>query len=59
MKFKEFSFASYAITDVKKSRAFYENVLGLKATSVFEGEGYAFIEYEIGSRYAGHRPRRP
>ncbi len=48
MKFKEFSFVSYPITDVKKSRAFYEGVLGLKATSIFEGDGYAFIEYEIG-----------
>lgn len=49
MKFKEFSFVSYPVTDVKKSRDFYEGVLGLKASSVFEGDGYAFIEYEIGS----------
>jgi predicted enzyme related to lactoylglutathione lyase len=48
MKFKEFSFISYPITDVVKSRAFYEGVLGLKAASVFEGDGYAFIEYNIG-----------
>lgn len=48
MKFKEFSFVSYPITEVKKARAFYEGVLGLKATSVSEGDGYAFIEYNIG-----------
>ena len=48
MKFKEFSFASYAITDVAKSRAFYEGVLGLKPGSIFEGDGYAFIEYAVG-----------
>ena len=48
MKFKEFSFVAYAVTDVKKARDFYEGVLGLKATSIFEGDGYAFIEYEIG-----------
>ena len=48
MKFKEFSFVSYPIKNVKKARAFYEGVLGLKATSVFEGDGYAFIEYSIG-----------
>lgn len=48
MKFSSFSFASYPITDVPRARAFYEGVLGLKATSVFEGEGYAFIEYDIG-----------
>ncbi|MDE1975541.1 MAG: VOC family protein [Patescibacteria group bacterium] len=48
MKFTSFSFASYAVTDVKRARAFYEGVLGLKATSEFEGDGYAFIEYNIG-----------
>ena len=48
MKFKEFSFVSYAITDLKRSRDFYEGVLGLEASSVFGGNGYAFVEYEIG-----------
>ena len=48
MKFKEFSFVAYSTTDVEKSRAFYEGVLGLKPTSIFEGEHSAFIEYEIG-----------
>lgn len=48
MKFKEFSFVSYPIKNVKKARAFYEGVLGMKASSVFEGDGYAFIEYPIG-----------
>lgn len=48
MKFKEFSFVSYAITDVAKARAFYEGVLGLKTGSVWESEASAFIEYEIG-----------
>ena len=48
MKFKEFSFVSYAITDVKKSRAFYEGVLGLKPGTEWVGEDNALIEYEIG-----------
>jgi predicted enzyme related to lactoylglutathione lyase len=52
MKFKSFSFASYPITDVGRARAFYEGVLGLKPTSVWEGKdesfGNAFIEYDIG-----------
>lgn len=48
MKFTSFSFASYPITDVAKARAFYEGVLGLKATSEWVGEEMAFIEYEIG-----------
>lgn len=49
MKFTEFSFVSYPIVDVVKARAFYEGVLGLKPSSVWEGEGSAFIEYAIGS----------
>ena len=48
MKFKEFSFVAYATNDVPKARAFYEGVLGLKTLSVYEGEGTAFIEYEVG-----------
>ncbi len=48
MKFKEFSFVCYAVTDVPRARAFYEGVLGLKPGSVYEGETNAFIEYEIG-----------
>jgi len=48
MKFTSFSFVSYPINDVVKARAFYEGVLGLKPASVWEGEGSAFIEYEIG-----------
>ena len=38
--------------DFARARAFYEGVLGLKATSVWEGKdesfGNAFIEYDIG-----------
>ncbi len=45
---KEIAFVTYAVVDVPKARNFYENVLGLKASSVWEGEGMAFVEYEIG-----------
>ncbi|MDE2037825.1 MAG: VOC family protein [Patescibacteria group bacterium] len=48
MKFSSFSFVSYPTVDIKRSRAFYEGVLGLTATSVWEGDGYAFIEYDMG-----------
>ena len=48
MKFTSFSFVSYPIIDVAKARAFYEGVLGLKATSEWIGDGSVFIEYEIG-----------
>lgn len=48
MKVTEIAFSGYAVTDVARSRKFYEGVLGLKPSSVFEGDGMAFIEYWIG-----------
>lgn len=48
MKFKEFSFVCYAVSDVKRARDFYENVLGLVPGNVWEGETSAFIEYAVG-----------
>ena len=48
MKFKEFSYAAYAITDVPRARAFYEGVLGLKASAEWVSEESAFIEYPVG-----------
>ncbi len=45
---KEIAYTCYAVEDVPRARNFYENVLGLKAASVWEGEGMAFIEYLIG-----------
>ena len=48
MTFKEFSFVAYATKDVKQSRAFYEGVLGLKASSIWEDDKTAFIEYPVG-----------
>jgi predicted enzyme related to lactoylglutathione lyase len=48
MKIKEISFSAYSVTDVKRARAFYEGILGLKPASVFDQDGMAFIEYWIG-----------
>ena len=48
MKFTSFSFVSYPVVNVTRARAFYEGILGLKATSEWIGEGSAFIEYSIG-----------
>lgn len=48
MNIIEIAFVAYAVTDVKRARAFYEGALGLKPASVFEKDGYAFIEYWIG-----------
>jgi predicted enzyme related to lactoylglutathione lyase len=51
MKITDIAFTSYAVTDVPRARKFYEEVLGLTAGSVYEGDGMAFIEYAIGSGF--------
>ncbi len=48
MNITEIAYTAYAVTDLKKGRAFYEGVLCLKPASVFEKDGMGFIEYEIG-----------
>lgn len=42
------AFTGYPVTDIPRARAFYEQVLGLKSTAVFEHEGKHWIEYDIG-----------
>ena len=49
MKINEIAYTAYSTTDIKRARKFYEEILGLKPTSVYEGDGMAFIEYEIGA----------
>lgn len=54
MTFTEVAFTSYPATDLAASRAFYENVLGLKPGMVLPmGEGKGWIEYELGSHTFG------
>lgn len=48
MKILELAFTVYPVTDLKRARAFYEGVLGLTPTMVFEQETMGWIEYEIG-----------
>jgi len=48
MKPIEIAFVCYAVSDLKRARAFYEGVLNLKPGSVWEGENSGFIEYEMG-----------
>lgn len=50
MSIQKIAFATYAVTDVKRARDFYENILGLKPDSVWEGDGMAFIEYSFGEQ---------
>ena len=46
MKIKNIAFVGIPVTDMKRARAFYEGVLGLKRSGEFaEGK---WVEYEIG-----------
>lgn len=48
MKIVEFAFVIYPATDMARSRAFYEGVLGLSSTTSMDlGDGF-WLEYEIG-----------
>ncbi|MDB5204174.1 MAG: putative Lactoylglutathione lyase [Candidatus Taylorbacteria bacterium] len=50
LEINEIAFVSYSVTDVPKAKHFYEDILGLKPTSIFgDGVDFAFIEYEIGT----------
>jgi catechol 2,3-dioxygenase-like lactoylglutathione lyase family enzyme len=48
MKIVEFAFIVYPATDLARSRAFYEGVLGLTPASWMEIEDGFWQEYEIG-----------
>jgi len=43
------AFTGYPVTDMPRARAFYENLLGLKTSMVYEHEGKAWIEYDLGA----------
>ena len=45
LKVIEVAFSCYAVTDIQRSREFYEGVLGLKPTTVIAGK---WVEYEFG-----------
>jgi predicted enzyme related to lactoylglutathione lyase len=45
LKVTELAFCCYAVTDIKRSRDFYEGVLGLKPTTILEDQ---WVEYEFG-----------
>jgi predicted enzyme related to lactoylglutathione lyase len=48
MKPIEIAFSCYAVTNLKRAREFYEGVLNLKPSSVFEKGDMGFVEYELG-----------
>lgn len=48
MKVLEFAFVGYPVTDLQRSRDFYENVLGFSPNSTWGDEKTGWVEYEIG-----------
>ena len=49
MKIVDIAFTVLPVTSLSRSRQFYEKVLGLKATQVFEKGDMGFVEYDIGA----------
>ena len=48
IKITEIAFSCYAVTDMARARKFYEDVLGLKPTTVHDSEHGQWVEYEFG-----------
>ena len=44
----ELAFCCYAVTDMARARRFYEDVLGLKPTTVTDSEHGQWTDYEFG-----------
>lgn len=44
--FKDVAFVVYPVTDVKKSRTFYEEILGLTVTANWDDQ---WVEYDLGA----------
>lgn len=49
----EIAFTGYPVTDMARARAFYEQVLNLKTSMVYEQGDKAWIEYDIGPATLG------
>jgi catechol 2,3-dioxygenase-like lactoylglutathione lyase family enzyme len=50
MKIIDVAFTCYAVSSIKKSRAFYEGVLGMTATKTYvdEAKDQGMVEYDLG-----------
>ena len=48
MKIVEIAFTGYPVTDIRRARAFYEDVLKLEPTRTVEHGDRYFIEYDLG-----------
>ncbi len=49
----DIAFSCYPVTDLKRARQFYEEVLGLQESQFFGEKNIGFVEYDIGSSPLG------
>lgn len=49
MKINEIAFTCYPVTDLKRARRFYEEVLTLKPSHIFGDDTTAWVEYDVGA----------
>jgi len=45
--FEKIAFTFYAVTDLARARAFYEDTLGLTVGPIYGGEEKAWVEYDL------------
>lgn len=48
MKVIEIAFTCYPVTDLRRARGFYEDILGLRESRFFGSAEQGFVEYDIG-----------
>ncbi len=48
MKITEIAFIGYPVTDIRRARSFYEDVLGLEPSRTFGSGDSLWVEYDIG-----------
>jgi predicted enzyme related to lactoylglutathione lyase len=48
MKVTEIAFTGYPVTDIRRARAFYEDLLRLEPTRTFGSGDVLWVEYDIG-----------
>src|ERR1700743_1615798 len=53
IRVNEVAFIAYPSTDMARSKAFYEGILGLKPTYENKTETFTWIEYDIGATTLG------
>jgi predicted enzyme related to lactoylglutathione lyase len=49
VQIREIAFTGYPVTDLARARNFYENVLGLKTSAIWESSASSWIEYNVGA----------